>query len=353
MTPKLKWNANKHQGKVLGCSLALLLLTGCSGTPSAAQNGVLPPNDTLDVRAEAAPVATLPAPVNSGGNPDTQPIGPWVSPDSQPAVVPGVTFTKVTCGTATMDVPTNLTQVSQYGDKDITTEYASADGKTKLELTCRDRKATDDPNTDFQNTFNSLTKSPDYVYNKNNTWVITGPGLLCAGNCPGSDTSEYYTANWYSNSKVFSMLWEYPNSQHDNISPTIAHVYYSFKWNGGTASPAAPGQTQQPIAPVAPGQTQQPMAPISPGQTQQPVTPTPTYPTAKTTIQLALREGPDCGSARLAWIPKGTSVNIERAAIGDQAGWYMVTYQGKTGWASGYYLDGDTITYDGAKLCEN
>jgi len=329
---------------LLSSGLAFLLMTGCTSGASADQSGgaLLPDTNvstteavaateaTSDVQAYSAPIATLPAPVGNGGSPDTQPIGPGVAPDTQPAVVPGAKWAQVHCGSATMDLPTTLRQVSQYGSGDITTEYASADGKTKVELVCRDRRATDSPNADFQNTKNSLTRSPDYTYNKNNRWVITGPGLLCAGNCPGSDTSEYYMATWYSSTKVFSMLWQYPLSEDKAISPTIDHVYYSFKWNGAAANPVTPGQTQQPVAPIAP-------APNS----------------AVTTTRLSLREGPDCNSARLAWIPKGTSIHIERAAVGPEAGWYLVDYQGQTGWASGYYLDGQSITYNGPKLCDH
>jgi len=316
----------RRQGKFIVCSLALLMLTGCSAGTS--QTDAAPLSDTQLITAEAEPIAALPAPAGTTVNPDTQPatVG-RADPDTQPAVVPGVKFAnQVVCGTATMDLPTNLQQVSQYGSGDITTEYASADGKWKVEINCRDRKASDDPNTDFQNTKNALTKTPTYTYNKNNRWVITGPGLLCAGNCPGSDSSEYYKATWYSNDKIFSMLWEYPTFDDAAISPTIDHVYHSFKWNGGTSTPVAPGQTQQPINPSN---------------------------TAKTTTKLSLREGPDCNSTRLAWIPNGTTVKVERGAVGDETGWYLVEYEGKTGWASGYYLDGDTITYHGAKLCQN
>lgn len=213
----------------------------------------------------------------------------------QPATVPGVEFQKVSCGTATMDLPTNLHWVSQYGERDVTTTYASADGKTTVELECRDRRATDSPDTDFQATINALTKKPDYTYNKNNKWVVTGPGLLCAGNCAGADTSEYYKAAWYNNSKVFTMLWQYPASEDKALTPTIAHVYYSLKWNGGTEAPVAPGQTQQPVAPLGPNQ-------------------------ARTTTQLSLREGPDCTYARLNKIPNGAVVRLDRAATGPEEG---------------------------------
>jgi len=370
MNLKLHGNVEgRYSAKMLGCGLALLLLTGCAGSPVLGQTGNEELLDT-GLSADVSPT-TLPAPVGTAGNPDTQPIAPGVSPDTQPARVPGIMFNQVKCGTATMDVPASFDVVSEYGESDKTTEYASADGKTKLELNCRDRKASDSPNTDFQNAKNASTYPPNYTYNKNNKWVITGPGLLCAGQCAGADSSEYYKATWYSNSKVFSMLWEYPASDHVTISPTIDHVYHSFKWNGGTAAPVAPGQTQQPapVAPVAPGQTQQPapVAPVAPGQTQQPapvqpVTPgqtqqpapvQPQGPSAKTTMKLALREGPECSAARLSWIPKGESVGVERAAVGSEEGWYLVSYEGQMGWASGYYLDGDTITYAGPKLCEN
>jgi len=317
---------SRRQGGLLICSLAFLVLTGC-GTSGAGQSDGAPTTEVQAYTAEAAPVATLPAPADNAGNPDTQPatIG-RADPDTQPATVPGVQFKQVTCGTATMDLPANLQQVSQYGDRDITTEYQSPDAKTRVELVCRDRTASDNPNTDFQNTKNALTKTPEYTYNKNNRWVITGPGLLCAGDCPGSDASEFYKATWYSDDKVFSMLWEYPTFDDEAISPVIDHVYHSFKWN----SAVTPGQTQQPVAPIAP-------APH----------------TATTTTRLSLREAPDCNSARLAWIPNGTAVNVERAATGPETGWYLVSYQGQTGWASGYFLDGEPITYDGPKLCEN
>jgi len=343
-----KNNDVRFTGKLLSCGFALLMVTGCAAAPSGVQ-GAEAQLPVTGLSAEVTPVETLPAPVNPGGNPDTQPI------TVPPTTATSVKYTKVKCGSATMDIPTSLSQVSQYGSGDITTDYASSDGKTKLELECRARRATDDPNTDFTNTKNGLTITPDYTYNKNNRWVVTGKGSLCAG-CGGTTTSEYYKAQWYSNDKVFSMLWEYPTADHKSISSTINHVYYSFKWNGsGTPTPVAPGQTQQPapVTPVAPGQTQQPIAPVAPGQTQRPVAPIPSGPTATTTVKLALREGPDCGSARLAWIPKGTTVAVERAAVGAQAGWYLVTYQGQTGWASGHYLDGSTITYSGPKLCEN
>lgn len=328
MELKLHGNLRERQhGKLVCCSLALLLLTGCTGAQSADEGSEALSVETQAVGAEAAPVATLPAPVDTAGIPDTQPatIG-RAEPDTQPAVVPGVQFTQVTCGTATIDLPANLNAVSQYGDTDVTTEYATADGKWRVELNCRDRRASDDPNTDFENTKNGLTKTPEYTYNKNNRWVITGPGLLCAGDCPGADSSEFYKAAWYSNDKVFSMLWEYPAFDDETISPIIDHVYHSFTWNSGTANPVAPGQTQQPVNPPH---------------------------SAKTTTRLSLREGPDCNSTRLAWIPNGTTVNVERAATGAETGWYLVTYQDITGWASGYYLDGDSITYSGAKLCSD
>ncbi len=57
--------------------------------------------------------------------------------------------------------------------------------------------------------------------------------------------------------------------------------------------------------------------------------------TASVTANLNLRTGPDTSYAVLAVMPKGTTVTV---VTGPSSGWYQVTFQGATGWASGQYL---------------
>lgn len=53
-----------------------------------------------------------------------------------------------------------------------------------------------------------------------------------------------------------------------------------------------------------------------------------------TTANLNMRTGPGTGYQIIRVIPRGTQVT----ASGSENGWYRVTYQGSTGWASGAYL---------------
>lgn len=57
--------------------------------------------------------------------------------------------------------------------------------------------------------------------------------------------------------------------------------------------------------------------------------------TAAVTTNLNLRTGPATSFAVLAVMPGGTTVTV---VSGPSSGWYQVTYQGQTGWASGQYL---------------
>ncbi|MBW8384151.1 MAG: SH3 domain-containing protein [Youngiibacter sp.] len=52
------------------------------------------------------------------------------------------------------------------------------------------------------------------------------------------------------------------------------------------------------------------------------------------TANLNMRTGPGTGYQIIRVIPKGAQVSVS----GSENGWYKVTYQGATGWASGSYL---------------
>ena len=62
---------------------------------------------------------------------------------------------------------------------------------------------------------------------------------------------------------------------------------------------------------------------------------------ATTTAEVRMRATPACDGAELAWIPVGARVVVNGS---DYGGWYPVTYQGKSGWTSGAYLQGPPVS---------
>lgn len=56
--------------------------------------------------------------------------------------------------------------------------------------------------------------------------------------------------------------------------------------------------------------------------------------TTQTSANVNLRSGPGTGNPVIGRVPRGSTVVVEDI----RNGWYKVTYQGKTGWASATYL---------------
>ncbi|MFH5837209.1 SH3 domain-containing protein [Proteiniclasticum sp. C24MP] len=106
--------------------------------------------------------------------------------------------------------------------------------------------------------------------------------------------------------------------------------YYVYKIHNGMINISravnAPGVWINPAqnpggeAPAAP-------APVNP-------TPAPAVTTMKTTANLYMRTGPGTSNQSILVMPKGASVTL----VEDGGAWKKITYNGKTGWASGKYL---------------
>ena len=116
-------------------------------------------------------------------------------------------------------------------------------------------------------------------------------------------------------------------------------TYFVYKIHNGminiSKASNAPGAwinpTQNPggVAPAAPT----PAVPAP--QNPVPVTPAaPTVRTMKTTANLYMRTGPGTSSKSVLVMPKGATVIL----VEDGGAWKKITYNGKTGWASGKYL---------------
>lgn len=91
-----------------------------------------------------------------------------------------------------------------------------------------------------------------------------------------------------------------------------------------------PTQNSTVAAPVT--QTPAPAAPV--------VAPSPTIKTMTTLAYLNMRTGPATSYQSVLVIPKGATVTL----VEDRGEWKKITYNGKTGWSSGKYLSGVTIS---------
>ncbi|HSR03800.1 MAG TPA: SH3 domain-containing protein, partial [Proteiniclasticum sp.] len=122
-------------------------------------------------------------------------------------------------------------------------------------------------------------------------------------------------------------------------------TYFVYKIHNGminiSKASNAPGAwinpTQNPggVAPAAPT----PAVPAP--QNPVPVTPAaPTVRTLKTTANLYMRTGPGTSSKSVLVMPKGATVTL----VEDGGAWKKITYNGKTGWASGKYLSQPSVS---------
>ena len=111
--------------------------------------------------------------------------------------------------------------------------------------------------------------------------------------------------------------------------------YYVYKIHNGminiSRASNAPGVWINPTQNLTAG------VPSTPAPTPTPTPTTPAAPsttTMKTTANLYMRSGPGTNNKSILVMPKGSTVTF----IEESGGWKKITYNGKTGWASGKYL---------------
>ena len=124
----------------------------------------------------------------------------------------------------------------------------------------------------------------------------------------------------------------------NSVTTYQAGNYYVYKVYNGmlniSKAPNAPGIWINPTQNVGAA------APVAPSPAPAPAPVSPTVTTMKTTANLYLRTGPATSNKAILVMPKGATVTL----VEDLGTWKKVTYNGTTGWASGSYLSGVSVS---------